>query len=382
MEDESKSREQLMAELQEARSAVAELERVESRRRRVEEELEETSAFLQSILDSSTTISIMWTDLDRTIRYWNKGAENIFGYPADEVVGRSKVDILYADEHSKDAISSVREDLFRHRPVGLFRKRKDVQVDVQELTRDGRKVWINMTLIPRYDERGEVMGILGIGQDITERKKVEGELVLAASRLRKVVEGIVEAMVKTMESRDPYTAGHQRRVANLAQAIAQDMGLDAERTEGILMAASIHDLGKIAVPAEILSSPAHLTEIHMDIIRTHPKVGFEILTNIEFPWPVATMVRQHHEKLDGSGYPDHLSGDEIILESRIIAVADVVEAMASHRPYRASLGLELALEEVSSRKGVAFDKDVVDTCLELFRSGRFEFQRNAEGRFV
>ena len=382
MDDSRKTREQLISELNEARQLVADLERAERRRHQIEEELHETTSFLQSILDSSSSISIMWTDLDRTIRYWNTGAENIFGYTADEVIGRCKVDILYADDESRRVMSDVREELFRRKPVGLFKRRNDIQVDIPEKTRDGRRVWINMTLIPRYDDKGDVMGILGIGQDITDRKRAEADLQTAMGRLRNVVSGIIEAMSKTMESRDPYTAGHQHRVAKLADAIARELRLSDDLVEGVVMAASIHDLGKIAVPAEILSSPARLTEIHMDIIRTHPKVGYEILKNIDFPWPVADMVRQHHEKLDGSGYPDGLCDDEIMLESRIIAVADVVEAMASHRPYRASLGLELALKEITDKRGTQFDEDVVDACLTLIHSKRFEFERDANGNFV
>ena len=197
------------------------------------------------------------------------------------------------------------------------------------------------------------------------------ELQETLQKLHQTMEGIVQAMALTVETRDPYTAGHQRRVADLACAIAEVMGLDADRIYGIKMAGSIHDLGKISIPAEILSKPTRLTETEFMLIKNHSESGYEILKGIEFPWPIADMVAQHHEKLNGSGYPQGLSGKEILQEARILTVADVVEAMASHRPYRAALGIDVALDEIAKNSGVFYDPAVADACLKLFKEERY-----------
>jgi len=198
-------------------------------------------------------------------------------------------------------------------------------------------------------------------------------------KLQRTLDGVIHAMALTIEKRDPYTAGHQERVAHLARAMARTMDLPGEKVKGLEMAAHIHDIGKIRVPSEILSKPGQLSDIEFAIIKTHPKVGFDILRPIEFPWPVAEMVYQHHEKIDGSGYPRGLSGEEILLEAKIIAVADVVEAMASHRPYRAALGIDKALVEIVRGKGRIFDPEAVKVCLAVFKGNRyqFEFERGA-----
>ncbi|MBN1697729.1 MAG: substrate-binding domain-containing protein [Spirochaetales bacterium] len=184
--------------------------------------------------------------------------------------------------------------------------------------------------------------------------------------LRKIIRAFVETIRRSVEARDPYTAHHHEQVADLARAIATEMGLSKEIIEGIRVAASVHDLGKIYVPAEILNKPGKLRDIEFNLIKVHPQVAYEILQPIDFPWPVAEIVLQHHERLDGSGYPHGLTGKDIILEARIISVADVVVAMASHRPYRSALGLETALEEIKRYAGVLYDKDVVAACLTLF----------------
>ncbi len=244
-----------------------------------------------------------------------------------------------------------------------------------------------------------------IVHDISERKRAEEELRQSYAKLRRTLEGTINALVSAVEMRDPYTAGHQWRVAQLACAIAKEMGLSEDQVNGLYMAAMIHDLGKINVPAEILSKPGRLSEIELSLIKTHPQVGhdilnvpaevlsgpgrlsemelslikvhpqigYDVLKRIEFPWPVAQIVLQHHERMDGSGYPQGLSGEEILLEARILAVADVVEAMSSHRPYRPAHGIEEALEEISQNRGILYDAEVVGTCLELFTEKGFSF---------
>ena len=211
----------------------------------------------------------------------------------------------------------------------------------------------------------------GEGVNVTDRGQTE-------AAIREALERTIEALATTIELRDPYTAGHQRRVAELARAIAREMGLPEERVQGIYVGALVHDLGKIAVPAEILSKPGRLSEAEFNLIRQHPRVGYEILKPVPFPWPVAQMVLQHHERLDGSGYPQGLKGDDISLEARILAVADVVEAMSSHRPYRPALGRRRAMEELLRERGRLYDPEVVRACLTVLRKG-FVFSK---GRFA
>jgi putative nucleotidyltransferase with HDIG domain len=178
-------------------------------------------------------------------------------------------------------------------------------------------------------------------------------------------------MVAAVESRDPYTAGHQIRSADLARAIATEMGLPPEKIDGIRTAGAIHDIGKLSIPAEILSKPTKLSAIELSLIKEHSLKGYEMLKDVESPWPLAEMVYQHHERMDGSGYPRNLKGDEILMEARILAVADVVEAMASHRPYRPGLGIDAALKEIEKNKGIFYDDAVADACLRLFREKGF-----------
>ncbi|WP_153117085.1 HD domain-containing phosphohydrolase [Rhodocyclus tenuis] len=189
--------------------------------------------------------------------------------------------------------------------------------------------------------------------------------------LRVSLEQTIQVIADTVEERDAYTAGHQRRVAQLSSRIAGELGLSTERIRGLHLAATIHDLGKIGIPAEILTKPRRLSAMEFGLMKEHPQIGYEILKNVDFPWPIARIIQQHHERIDGSGYPDGLAGDALLLESQILAVADVVEAMASHRPYRAALGLDAALKEVSVHRGITFDSAVVDACLRIFREQGF-----------
>ena len=211
-------------------------------------------------------------------------------------------------------------------------------------------------------------------RDITERKKAEKQIREGIIRLSKNLEETVISLASAFEMKDPYTAGHQRRVTEIATAIALEMGFDQERLQGLRLASLVHDIGKINVPAEILSKPGALSEPELELIRTHSEAGYDILKKINFPWPISKMVLQHHERMDGSGYPSGLSGEEILLEARIIAVADVVEAMSTHRPYRASPGVGFALEEIEANRGRLYDKAVVDVCLNLFRTGKFRLE--------
>lgn len=210
-------------------------------------------------------------------------------------------------------------------------------------------------------------------REIENRKHVQAELEQSLQNLKKGMNSTIQAIAMTVEKRDPYTSGHQMRVAALTRAIAATIGLAEDKVEGAYIAASLHDIGKIALPAEILSKPIQLTEIEISLIQAHAQAGYDILKGIEFPWPIADIIIQHHERLDGSGYPQGLAGDSISIEARIIGVCDVVETMSSHRPYRPSMGIEKALEEISRNSGTLYDADVVAACLKIFNEQNFEF---------
>ena len=211
-------------------------------------------------------------------------------------------------------------------------------------------------------------------QELAERKQAEKELKRSSKKLQKLVEEIIQAIALVTELRDPYTSGHQQRVTLLACAIAKEMNLNEKIIKEIRVSGTLHDIGKIHIPSEILSKPGRLTENEFNIIKTHSEAGYNILKSIEFPWPIAPVVLQHHERTNGSGYPAGLLVKDILLEARVLAVADVVEAMSSHRPYRPALGINKALEEISRNKGILYDPEVVDACLKLFAEKRFKFE--------
>jgi response regulator RpfG family c-di-GMP phosphodiesterase len=210
--------------------------------------------------------------------------------------------------------------------------------------------------------------------DITDRKKSEDTLKKTLESLRKAIGATVQVMVSAIETRDFYTAGHQMRAAYLARAIATEMGLPQDKIDSIRMAGSIHDIGKLSIPAEILSKPTKLSKIEFALIKQHARQGYEILKDVESPWPLAQIVYQHHERMDGSGYPRNLKGSEILMEARILSVADVVEAMASHRPYRPGLGIDEALNEIEKNSGTLYDDAVADACLRLFNERGYKFE--------
>jgi PAS domain S-box-containing protein len=240
---------------------------------------------------------------------------------------------------------------------------------------DGRSVgWADVHAFPWLSKTaGKMKGVIKYIRDITYRVAAEHTVEESLKNLQKALNGTVKALANTLESKDPYTAGHQRRVVQLACALAQELGESPHFIEGMRVMGFLHDLGKIAVPGEILSKPSRLSEYEFNLIKIHPQAGYDILKAIDFPWPVALAVVQHHERLDGSGYPHGLSGHDIIPEAKILAVADVVEAMASHRPYRPALGLDHAMAEISQHQGVLYDPTVVQACLRLLSEQRFTF---------
>jgi len=333
-------------------------------RKQAEEVLHGEKYFVESMIQTAQTI-VLALDTKGHIVKINPYMEDVSGYTAEEVQG-------------KDWFSTFIPERFRNRIRAMFLEAID---DIQTrgnvnpiVTKDGCEriiEWYDKTL---KDEKGNTVGLLSIGQDITAREKAEKELQQTLESLQKAVSTTIQVMVSAVEVRDPYTAGHQLRVADLAHAIATEMGLSKDRIESIRMAGSIHDIGKLSIPAEILSKPTKLSEIEFSLIKEHSLRGYEMLKDVESPWPLAEIVYQHHERMDGSGYPRNLKGDEIIMEARIMTVADVVEAMASHRPYRASLGIEAGLKEIEGNKGTLYDNDVVDACLRLFREEGFKLK--------
>ena len=358
------SRAELTNELAELRQRITELETSESRHKRTEEALRQSEEELRAIFDGARDGIIVLDKTGKVVRI-NKYVQEIGGYTEGELVGK-QIDVLeMVPPQSMAKILAAFDKLEKGQDVPPY------EIEVYLKTGEKRISEIHSSLAR---QRGRVVGIVGIMRDITERKRAEEELKQSFERLRSTMEGTVEALISTTERRDPHTAGHQQRVTQLACAIAEEMGLPKDQIEGIRVAGSLHDIGKIYVPAEILSKPGRITDIEFNLIKIHPQVGQEILKAVNFPWPVAEIVLQHQERLDGSGYPAGLKGDEILLDARILAVADVVEAMSSHRPYRPTRGTGEALEEISQNRGILYDAEVVDACLKLFTEKEFRFK--------
>lgn len=247
--------------------------------------------------------------------------------------------------------------------------RKPLQIDYRIISTDGQLKYLQQHFEVIYGSDQQVSKIRGTIQDITTLKQAQLTLLDHERVLEKALEGTIHTVTMAVELRDPYTAGHQRRVADLACRIAKKMGLDDNRIHGVRLGAMIHDIGKIGIPAEILSKPSKLSAVEIQLVREHASMGYQILKDIQFPWPIAAIAHQHHERMDGSGYPNGLHGEEILLEARIVAVADVVESISSHRPYRPTLGLQPAIDEIKNHRGTRYDAEVVDACLEILDAG-------------
>jgi len=242
------------------------------------------------------------------------------------------------------------------------------------LKSDGSTGYLDVRTEIQRNKNGRPLKIVGTAQDVTERMLAERKLEETVDQLKKALSGTVDALAITSEIRDPYTSGHEKRVSFLAQAIAGELGLNEADIEKIRITGILHDIGKIYVPTEILSKPGRLTDVEFELVKAHPTLGSEIVGKATFPWPVDMYILQHHERLDGSGYPKGLKGNKISIEARILGVADVVEAMSSHRPYREALGLEKALKEISANKGKLYDLEVVDACIRLFTEKGFNLE--------
>ncbi|MDY6879359.1 MAG: HD domain-containing phosphohydrolase [Desulfatiglans sp.] len=326
--------------------------------------LEESEARFRAIFEAAEHVSFIMIghgENEGTILEFSPGAERTLGYDRQEVMGQP-VSMLQLPEEITKAYDF--SGPFVQKEWGFTRESILIH-------KSGERLPALFTTYPISNAQGFATASLVVCIDISERKKTEKELESSMLQIKMALEGSIQAIARTVETRDPYTAGHQQRVADLATAIAREMKLTEETVTGIRMAGVIHDLGKVAIPTGILNKPGQISQIEFELIKTHSQVGYDILESIEFPWPIAQIVLQHHERIDGSGYPFGLSDDEILLEAKILGVADVVEAVSSHRPYRPALGIDKALEEIVRNRGRLYNPEVVDACLRLFKEKGF-----------
>jgi len=348
---------------QQVRERTTELTGEITGRKQAEETAQKSEELFKSYLENAPD-GIYMNDMEGNFLYGNRKCEEIIGYRREELVGKSFLELNILPEHSLNKAAHLLQANIEGKSTGPD--------EIELISKEGRLIPVEINTNP-VQSMGRQRIVLSFVRDINERKKAEEKLQDTLESLRKAVGTTIQVMVSAIEARDPYTSGHQVRSANLARTIATEMGLSPDKIEGIRMAASIHDIGKLSIPAEILSKPTKLSEIEFSLIKEHALNGYEMLKTVESPWPLAEIVYQHHERMDGSGYPRKLKGDEIIIEARILIVADVVEAMASHRPYRPTLGIDAAMAEIEKNSGIFYDKAVADACLRLFREKGYQF---------
>ena len=331
----------------------------------LQQALHQSEDQFQAVTQSATD-AILGMDERGKICIWNNAATKMFGYSTTSAIGRQLHELIVPNQYRSRAATGIKhfQDAGEGEIIGKT-------IELTALHKDGTEFPIELAVSAHKFGKG--WHSTGIIRDITTRKQAELKLQTVNERLRMGLVSTIQVVSKAAEAKDPYTAGHQLRVSRLAREIAQEMGLDSDRVEGIRLGAMVHDIGKIQVPSEILSKPGRLSTNEFELIKDHCLIGYNILKDIEFPWPIAEIAYQHHERLDGSGYPQGLKGDAICLEARIVAVADVVEAIGSHRPYRPSLGNQVALDEIANKRGKHYDPKVVDACLKIFTAKKFSF---------
>lgn len=339
------------------------------RRSKAEEEFMQSEHKYQTLAENIK--DVIWVlDLE-TLRflYVSPSVLKMRGYTPEEVMSES-VYASFIPETSVDIIALMKQgrDEFL---AGRLSSDNFFTQEIEQPCRDGSTVWAECIISFMSNPDTGRPELHGVTRDISDRKRDEEKLISMSEKLKVALTGTIQAISKIVDVRDPYTAGHQKRVADLAGAIAEEMGMDKDQAAFIRLVGNIHDIGKISVPAEILSKPGKLSHIEFELVKTHAQTGYEMLKEIEFPGPVADIILQHHERVDGSGYPNGLMGYEMMPEALIMAVADVVESIASHRPYRASLGIEAALEEIEKNSGILYDSAVVDACLVLIREKQY-----------
>jgi PAS domain S-box-containing protein len=349
---------------------IANVSRDITKSKKAEEALKQSEEKYRLLADHMKD-QVWLMDLDLKWKYISPSLEKLLGYNLEELIQLPLAKLLPTTSLKK-AMEHFSTQLSKAITSSKPSSTKNL-VELEFICKNGQLLWAECAFSFIRDEKGKPLSILGESRDITERKRAEEKLQQTLESLKRAVGTTIQVLVSALEVRDPYTAGHQSRVADLACAIATEMGLDKGEIEGIRMAGSIHDIGKLSIPAEILTKPTKLTDNEFALIKVHSETGYDMLKDVESPWPLAQIVYQHHERMDGSGYPNNLKGDKIILDARIMAVADVVEAMASHRPYRAALGMEKALDEIMKNKGILYDEIVADICLKLFTEKGYHF---------
>lgn len=330
-------------------------------RKKIEDELRASESNFRHSLDDSPLGVRISTAESETV-YANRAMLDIYGYDSIAELKNTPLEKRYTPQSYKEWLARRAK-----RKNGAF---SPSEYEISIVRKDGNIRHLHVLRKEIFWD-GKIQSQV-IYQDITERRKAEELLRQTLENLRESIKVTIHVLGMASEAKDPYTAGHQRRVSDLARAIAHEMDLSHDMIEGIRMAGSIHDIGKLSVPAEILSKPTKLSLLEFSIIKEHARSGFEMLRHVESPWPLAEIVLQHHERMNGLGYPQCLKGEDIIIEARILAVADVVEAMSSHRPYRASLGLDVALDEIEQNRGILYDEYAVDSCLKLFRAKGYQ----------
>ncbi len=319
-------------------------------------ELTTTQQALSSVF-SASPVAIITLDADGRVVMWNAAAERMFGWKTSEIVGQPCPLRSIEGSNCLDVLSRTDGSLTGHETAVTTRVGDSIEVSVSA---------------DRLAEQGDSTGIIALFTDITDQQATKRDLAESIEKLSHMVDGTITAIAKIIEARDPYTSGHQERVAALSAAIAAEMGYDQDFVDGVRIAGLIHDIGKIYVPAEILTKPRLLTEVEFGLVKMHPQVAYDVLASIDFPWPIADYVIQHHERLNGSGYPAGLSDGEILPGSKILAVADVLEAMSSHRPYKVASGIDAALEELESHTSTLYDEPAAHACIRLFRERGYQ----------
>ncbi len=326
-----------------------------SSKEETEEALRDSEEFNKSILNNSPS-PIYVMDQDKSMRYINPAFEKLTGFSSEEIIDHKPPRPYWIKGMENIYLPNLNKALNK----GIY------NLELPFVNKNGQKFWIEATLRP-IRSNGKIKYLMGNFIDITERKK-------AYNKLEETLSDTINTLASIVETRDPYTAGHQKRVTFLSVEIAKRLKICNEKIKFIEIAAQLHDIGKINIPPSILSKPGKLTDIEFNIVKTHSQTGFNIIKKINFKYPVAEIILQHHERENGSGYPNGLKGKDIMLDAKIIGVADVVEAISSHRPYRPALGIKAAIDEISKNKGKLYEPKIADTCLKIISSKKFHFE--------
>jgi PAS domain S-box-containing protein/putative nucleotidyltransferase with HDIG domain len=333
--------------------------------KKAQQELEQSEKKYRLLAENLS--DVIWT-MDTNLRYTylSPSVTSLRGYSVEEAMALSMEETTTPT--SLQTLLSVMAKAKAKEGLGSNSEHSSATLELELTCKDGSTVWAENRITCLRDSEGRLTGYVGVSRDITERREA------SLQKLERTLDGTIQTITRTVECRDIHTADHQRRVAQLACAIAEEMGFTPEQVEVVQVAGLLHDIGKLSLPQELLNKPGKLTDAEFQLIKTHSQTGCDMLKPVEFPWPIADIVVQHHERMNGSGYPSGIKEDELLIEARILGVADVVEAMNSYRPYRAPLGIDKALGQISRNRGILYDPRVVDACVRLFTEKGFKFQ--------